>query len=582
MKHGFRLKAVVVILLASVALAPALPGSPSVRAAAREPARGKKAMVATTHELATAVGVDVLRRGGNAVDAAVAVAFTLAVVYPVAGNLGGGGFMLVRFKDGRTTAIDYREIAPAAAHRNVFMDEKGNRIPGSSTVGYRAAGVPGTPAGMALAVEKYGTMKWADLIEPARRLAERGFTVDRRQELSLASEREKLAQFADSRRIFLRGDNPYREGETLKQPDLAATLARMQKGGPREFYEGKTARMIADDMKANDGLVTLDDLRNYTAKERQPLRGSYRGHEIITMPPPSSGGAVLLEMLQILERFDLASYGPGSSQTIHLQAEAMRRAFADRAEFMGDADFVKVPLTGLTSREYAAGRAASIQLDRASTSAEIGPGTPSRYESTETTHFTIIDADGNAVSNTYTLNLGFGSCVVAKGTGVLLNDEMDDFAAKPGTANAFGLIQKENNTVAAGKRPLSSMTPTIVLNKDGTVWFAIGSPGGPTIINTVMQTIVNVVDFKMNIQQAIDAPRVHHQWLPDMLLVEPFMPKDVEMGLRSRGHTLTDEYSKFGFSRPWIGDAQGVMIEPGTGIRLGGSDSRALGVAMGY
>jgi gamma-glutamyltranspeptidase/glutathione hydrolase len=540
-------------------------------------------MVASAHGLATAVGVDVLRRGGNAVDAAVAVALALAVVYPVAGNLGGGGFMVIRLADGRATAIDYREMAPAAAHRDMYLDAKGDLVADASTVGYRAAGVPGTPAGLALALEKYGSMKWTDLVEPARRLAEGGFTVDRREERFLESEADKLVKFADSAKIFLKNGKPYREGETLRQPDLARTLERMQKRGPREFYEGETARLIAEDMRASGGLITLADLKSYRAKEREPLRGRYRGHEVITMPPPSSGGIVLLEMLQMLEKFDLAESGFGSSLTIHLQTEAMRRAFADRAEYLGDADFVDVPVARLLSPEYAAARAATIDPNRASTSAEVGPGlAAARHESEQTTHFTVVDAAGNVVSNTYTLNLGYGSGVVARGTGVLLNNEMDDFAAKPGTPNAFGLVQRESNAIAPGKRPLSSMTPTIVLDRDGQFWFALGSPGGPTIINCVLQVICNLVDFRMELQQAVDAPRVHHQWLPDRILIEPFMPGDVKAGLERRGHQLHDRARIADSPRIFIGDVHAVMVEPGTGVRLGASDSRNAGVAAGF
>ncbi len=578
--HGPR--ATVAAALAAILITCTLATAPAVHAATREPVRAPHGMVATTHALASEVGVAVLRRGGNAVDASVAVALALAVVYPFAGNLGGGGFMLVRMADGRTTAIDYREIAPAAATRDMYLDEKGE-VTNNSTVGYRAAGVPGTPAGLALATEKFGTMKWADLVEPARRLAERGYEIDARDVRQLSGDASKLGKFADSRRIFLRDGNPYREGEILKQPELAKTLARLQKNGPREFYEGETARMIADDMKANGGLITLDDLKAYRAKEREPLRGTYRGYEILTMPPPSSGGAVLLEMLNMLERYDLAASGFGSSATLHLQAEAMKRAFADRAEYMGDADFVKVPIDRLISKEYAASRAATIDVARATPSTEVAPGLGVARESDNTTHFTVVDKAGNVVSNTYTLNLGFGSGVVAKGTGVLLNDEMDDFAAKVGVPNAFGLIQKENNAIAPGKRPLSSMTPTIVLGKDGKPWFALGSPGGPTIINTVLQVIVNVVDFKMNIQEAVDAPRIHHQWLPDSIRYETFgMPADVREALRARGQMLDDRSKTADTYRSTIGDCQAIMIDPASGVRLGAADSRYPGRAIGH
>jgi gamma-glutamyltranspeptidase/glutathione hydrolase len=426
-------------------------------------------------------------------------------------------------------------------------------------------------------------MRWADLVEPARRLAERGYPVDARDLRQLKGDEEKLAKFPDSRRIFLRDGRPYAEGELLKNPDLARTLERLEKRGPREFYEGETARLIADDMKANGGLITRDDLRGYRAKEREPLVGTYRGYRIVTMPPPSSGGAVLLEMLNMLERYDLASSGFGSSATIHLEAEAMKRAFADRAEYMGDADFVKVPVEKLISKDYAAARAATIDLAHATPSSAVGPGLEVARESDNTTHFTIVDAKGNVVSNTYTLNLGYGSGVVARGTGVLLNDEMDDFAAKVGVPNAFVLVQKENNAVAPGKRPLSSMTPTIVLDKDGAPWFALGSPGGPTIINTVMQVIVDVVDFKMDIQAAVDAPRIHHQWLPDQIRFETFgMPADVQAALLARGQTLDEKSRTADAVKRVIGDCQAIMIEPGTGVRLGAADSRYPGVAMGY
>jgi gamma-glutamyltranspeptidase/glutathione hydrolase len=543
--------------------------------------RGRRGMVASTNEVASRVGVDVMKRGGNAVDAAIAVAFALAVTHPAAGNLGGGGFMMIRLKDGRTTAIDYREMAPAAAHRNVYLDKNGNLIEGEggSLIGYRAAGVPGTVRGMELALKKYGSGKltWSQLVEPARRLAANGFTVTHSLARSLQSSDEYLSKYAETKRIYLRNGNFYREGELFRQPELATTFARLQRFGPNEFYEGETARLIVADMKRNNGLMTLEDLHGYVAKERTPLRGSYRGHEIISMPPPSSGGAVLLEMLNILEGFDLSKLEASSSDRYHLMAEAMRRAFADRAEYMGDTDFVKVPIAGLTDKEYAAKLRATINTERASSSAEVHAGRPAGYESDETTHFTVVDAEGNAVANTYTLNNSYGSSAMAKGTGLLLNDEMDDFAAKPGTANMYGLIQGERNAVAPKKRPLSAMTPTIVLRKDGSLWFTVGSPGGPTIINTVLCIISNVIDYEMNIQQAIDAPRIHHQWLPDELVGEPFgLSGDTARALTSRGHTLAEK-------RRYLGDAEGIMIEEKTGVRLGATDPRRSdGLAVGY
>jgi gamma-glutamyltranspeptidase/glutathione hydrolase len=549
-------------------------------AASRDPVRARHGMVASTNKLASEAGVEILKRGGNAVDAAIATAFALAVVHPAAGNLGGGGFMMIRLRDGRTTAIDYREMAPAAASHDVYLDRGGALIKGegSSTVGYRAAGVPGTPAGMALALRKYGSGKltWAQLIEPARQLAAQGFAISYGQARSFRAEKGLLERYEDSRRIFLNGGKFFDEGATLRQPELAATFARMQRVGAREFYEGETAHLIADDMKRHNGLITLADLKAYEPKERVPLETTYRGYKVISMPPPSSGGAVLIEMLNILEGFDLRGMQSASSEKYHVMTEAMRRAFADRAEYMGDTDFVKVPIAGLIDKRYAERQRATINTERASTSAEVRAGAPVGAESLETTHFTVVDAEGNAVSNTYTLNLGYGSGVTAKGTGVLLNNEMDDFAAKPGTPNAFGLIQSEKNAVAPRKRPLSAMTPTFVLRKDGTLWFAVGSPGGPTIINTVLQVIVNVVDHDMDIQEAIDSPRIHHQWLPDEIVYEPNgLSTDTQRALQSSGHKLT--------TRPrYMGDAQGIMIEAKTGMRLGASDSRAEGVPVGY
>jgi gamma-glutamyltranspeptidase/glutathione hydrolase len=546
-----------------------------VESASRRPVRGKHGMVASTSEIASRVGVEVMQHGGNAVDAAVAVGLALAVTYPAAGNLGGGGFMLIRLADGRATMVDYREMAPARAHRDMYLDEKGNVVPEASTVGYRAVGVPGTVAGFALALEKFGTRTFAELARPAERLAREGFRLRYALAESLKGSSKLLSRFPDSRRIFLRDGRFYEEGDVLCQPDLAATFRRLIEHGPREFYEGETARLIAEDMAANGGLITVDDLKNYRAVEREPLRATYRGHDIITVRPPSSGGVALIEMLHILESYELAPLGHNSSAYVHRLIETMRRAFADRAKFLGDPDFSHIPVTGLTSRSYAEKLRKTIDLKRATSSREIGPGNPLPYESEQTTHYTVVDAAGNVVTNTYTLNGGYGSGAVATGTGVLLNNEMDDFSSKPGVPNMFGLIQGEPNSIGPKKRPLSAMTPTIVL-KNGKPYFAIGSPGGPTIINTVLQVILNVIEFEMNIQQAIDAPRVHHQWLPDEIVCEPFgLSKDTIEALKARGHTFRD--------RPrYIGDAHGVMIDPKTGVRLGGSDSRLDGQAVGY
>ena len=552
----------------------------TVAAASREPVRTNHGIVASTNEVASLVGVDVMKRGGNAVDAAIAVAFSLAVTHPAAGNLGGGGFMMIRLRSGKTTAIDYREMAPVAATHNVYLDKNGNLIEGEggSLVGYRAAGVPGTVRGMELALKKYGSGKlnWSQLIEPARQLAANGFTVTYSLARSLRSSNDYLSQYPETKRIYLNGGKFYNEGEILRQPELAATFARLQRSGPNEFYEGETARLIVSDMKRHNGLMTMDDLRGYVAKEREPLRGTYRGYEVISMPPPSSGGAVLLEMLNILEGYDLKQMDANSSDRYHLTAEAMRRAFADRAEYMGDSDFVKVPVAGLIDKSYAARLRATISTERASTSAEVRAGRPAGYESEETTHLTVVDAEGNAVANTYTLNNSYGSAAVAKGTGIILNDEMDDFAAKPGTPNLYGLIQGERNAVAPRKRPLSAMTPTFVLRKDGSLWFTVGSPGGPTIINTVLCVISDVIDYDMNIQQAIDAPRIHHQWLPDEFVWEPYgLSGDTQRALSARGHKL---------AKPrYLGDAEGIMIEEKTGVRLGATDPRRSdGAAVGY
>lgn len=544
-------------------------------AASREPVHGRHAMVASTSEIASRIGVDILKRGGNAVDAAVAVALALSVTWPSAGNLGGGGFMLIRNADGSAEMIDYRERAPLAATRDMYLDEKGNLIPNASTEGYRAVGVPGTVAGLALASERHGKLKWAELVAPARKLAANGFVVNYAlaRSLSLDSTVKRLTPFSESRRILLRDGKSYLEGDLLQQPDLAATLTALETGGPRAFYEGTIARRLVDDMKAHGGIITDRDLKEYRPTVREPLRSTYRGHEVLTAPPPSSGGVALIEMLNMLESYDLASLGSNSSGADHLLVEVMRRAFADRASFLGDTDFVKVPIRGLMSRAFATERMKGFDPNHATPS--ISAGAPARYESPETTHFTIIDGEGNVVSNTYTLNDSYGSGVMAKGTGFLLNDEMDDFTSKPGAPNAYGLIQSEANSIEPRKRPLSSMTPTIV-SKDGKVWFAIGTPGGPTIINTVLQVIVNVIDHNMNIQEAIDAPRLHHQWLPDEIYWERNgLSSDTRQILEKLGHRFREKASS-------LGDAQGVMIDQKTGMRLGASDPRLGGAPAGY
>ncbi len=556
-----------------------LPVKQRIFASSPAPVRGKHAMVASQHELASKIGADIMKRGGNAVDAAIAVGLALAVVYPEAGNIGGGGFMLIRNAKGVTHAIDYREMAPKAARRDIFIDKDGNLIrgEGSSTIGYRASGVPGTLAGFDLAFKKYGSGKvtWADLVRPARLLAENGYILTYRLAELFKSYKSNLAKYEDSNRIFLNNGKYYDEGDLFRQPDLARTLMRIERKGAREFYTGLTAKMIADDMKANNGLITQDDLKNYVAKERTPLKGNYRGYEIISMPPPSSGGVVMLQVLNILEGFDVRKMQSNSAAKYHVLTEAMRLAFADRAEYMADPDFADVPAAALIEKKYAENRRSNISLTRASTSKDTTHGHVARAESMDTTHYTVVDPAGTVVSNTYTINDLYGSRVTAKGTGVLLNDEMDDFAAQPGKANLFGLIQGERNKVEPRKRPLSSMTPTIVLRKDGSVWFALGARGGPRIISAVMQSVINVIDHDMDIQEAIDAPRIHHQWFPDVMLYEPFgLSPDTISILAGYGH-------KFPSNPGNIASATGIMIDS-HGVRLGAIDSRSDGVAVGY
>lgn len=526
-----------------------------------QPERARHAMIASAHELASAAGLEILQRGGNAVDAAVAVAFALAVVHPEAGNLGGGGYMLIRMADGRATLIDYRETAPAAAHPGMFHD------PQEARVGYKASAVPGTVAGLALAHARFGVRPWREVLEPARRLAARGFPASYRMELILALQVPVMKPFPETARIFLHGsDQPLRQGEWVRQRDLAETIGRLQARGWREFYEGETARRIAADMAAHGGTITLEDLRNYRAVEREPLRGTYRGYTILAAPPSTAGGVAVLEMLNILERFDLPLGGEGGSYVRHLQIEAMKRAYRDRALHLADPAFHAVPLERLLSKQYAAELAAGIRLDRATPPAEL-PGAASQGdEAASTTHFSIVDAAGNLVSNTYTLNGFYGSQVIAKGTGVLLNDIMSAFSPRADHPNA----------IAPGKRPLSSMSPVIVLDRKGQPWFALGSPGALTIANTVLQVLMNILDYKMSLRDAIEFPRIHHQYLPDRVDAEPgALPPDVAEKLRALGHTINPRLRA-------QGDVHAVMIEPGSGWRLGFSDGRRGGRALGY
>jgi len=546
-------------------------------AALRGPVVARHGMVASTSEIASRVGADIMRKGGNAIDAAVAVALTMAVTWPAAGNIGGGGFMLIRMADGSSEAIDYRERAPLAASREMYLDASGDVIKGASTDGYKAIGVPGTVAGLMLAHKRHGKLKWSELVEPARKLAADGFIVSAFFDGVLHDKEalKKLEPWPESRRIFLRNGRGYTMGDRFRQPDLAATLARIQKN-PREFYEGVTARRIVADMRAHGGLITMKDLREYEPTIRKPLHGSYRGHEFIVMPPPSSGGIAMIEMLRMLEKYDVESTGWQSARYLHLVTEVMRRAFADRAEFLGDPDFVKLPVSALTSAKFAEERRKSIDLEHASSSKDIGAGDPAPFETTDTTHFSVVDADGSMVSNTYTLNDWFGAGVTAKGTGILLNDEMDDFTSRPGSPNVYQLIQSEKNAIAPRKRPLSSMVPLIML-QDGKPWLAVGAAGGPRIISTVLEIVLAVVDFHTSLQEALDAGRIHHQWMPDEIFWEPNGTNpDSRAALEKMGHKFHDK------PLDHISDANAVMIDPKTGLRQGAGDPRRSGVAVGY
>ena len=513
---------------------------------ARQPVHARHTMVVTRETHATEIGDAVLAAGGNAVDAAVAVAVALAVTHPSAGNIGGGGFMLIRLASGKTTFIDFRERAPASASRNMYLDASGEATR-DSIVGYRASGVPGTVKGLEYAHKKYGHKKWSELMAPSVELAKNGFPVswDFARSLQSKTNSEKLSRFKDSNRIFLRNGRYYEFGDKFMQPQLAKTLLRIRSRVAREIYEGETARLLAADMQAHDGTITLQDLHDYKVVEREPLTGTYRGYGIATAPPPSSGGAGIVQMLGMLEGTDYEKTGAGSARTLHFLAEAMRRYFADRSEYMGDPAFYPVPLTKMLDPKYIAMRRATIDPARATPSDQILPGRLDAKESTETTHFSILDAAGNAVSMTYTLNGGFGSGVTAEGLGFLLNDEMDDFAPKPGSKNMFGLIQGEADAIAPHKTPLSCMAPT-VLTRDGKVFMVVGAPGGPSIINAVLQTILNVVDFKMNAQEAVDQPRIHHQWMPDEIRYERGISPDTLELLGAMGHKLVPTNGSLG------------------------------------
>ncbi len=546
-----------------------------------EPVRAPHAMVVTVHHLATDAGVGILKTGGNAVDAAVAVGFALAVVYPFAGNLGGGGFMLIHEHAGKNIFIDYREKAPLAATANMYLDAQGNIIPGASIVGYRAIGVPGSVAGLVHAEKKYGKLTLEQVMAPAIRLAADGFVLTDEEAASLQS--KVMTGFPESRRIFQRDGDFYRAGEVFRQPELAETLRKIAKD-PEDFYRGAMAKQIADAVEKGGGLITAEDMARYTVKEREPVTGRYHGYEIVSSPPPSSGGVALIEMLNILDGYNLRPLGDRTAPEMHLVVEAFRRAYMDRSNYLGDPDYVKIPVEQLISRKYGEAWRASIEAGHASASAELQrpagflPPAPTvgdvRQEAADTTHYSVMDAQGDAVAVTTTLNGGYGSGVTAAALGFLLNNEMDDFASKQGVPNMFGLIQGPANAIASGKRPLSSMTPTIVL-KDGKVAFVLGSPGGATITTTVANIFLSVVDEGLNIQQAVDAPRFHQQYLPDMVMLEPgFAPATID-GLRAMGYTLR-------IGRTW-GDGECIEVDPRTGELEGGQDHRHhFGKAAGY
>lgn len=575
-----------------------------------EAVRGSRAMVVSDEALADQAGIEILKEGGNAIDAAAAVGFALAVVEPAAGNIGGGGFMLIRLSSGKTAFVDYREMAPKQASRDMYKLADGSFDPDGSLAGYRAVAVPGTVAGLALAVRTYGKLSLQQDLQPAIRLADQGFPVSGELARSLESSASTLSRFAASKRIFLNGGANYKSGDLLRQPELAATLRRIAANGPDEFYHGETAHRLADEMAKNGGIISLDDLAAYAPKVREPLNASYRYRDhdwrLITSPPPSSGGIAMIEALNILDPIELKGWD--DAQSVHWVVEAMRRVFADRAVWLADSDFVHVPVQGLTDPRYAAALRATIDPTKATPSSAVKAGDPKPFDSPtaaaaeeplphdaasallqrearrsgHTTHFSVVDADGNAVANTYTLNDSYGSGVTTS-DGYLLNDEMDDFSAQPGQPNMFGLIQSEANTIGPGKRPLSSMTPTIVL-RDGQLSFVTGSPGGPTIISVTLLSVINWMRLGMDAQQAINAPRFHHQWEPDKLLLDQNFPDATARELERLGYDLNPPESVRSTDNPTvhIGQIEAIGIDPKTGERLGAPDPRRHGAALGY
>jgi gamma-glutamyltranspeptidase/glutathione hydrolase len=571
--------------------------APPLLLADSKPVHAPHAIVVSIDELASKAGVEIMREGGNAIDAAVATGFALAVVYPQAGNLGGGGFMLIRMADSKTHFIDFREEAPAAVTAAMYLDAQGNVIPGASEYGYKAIGVPGSVAGLVYAAKEYGKLTLPQLMAPAIRLAREGFALQWQEARDLRED-SHLADYPESRRIFQRNGNFYKQYEIFRQPDLARTLERIAKN-PDDFYRGAMAHELAAAIQKGGGLITVEDLAHYQVKEREPVRGTYRGYEVISAPPPSSGGTVLIESLNILEGYDLAKAGSRSAESLHLTAEAFRRSFFDRAEFLGDPDFSKLPIAQLTDKKYAEAWRATIVPNHATASkdlerpaifntlAPVGPQQTNQArseltrESTHTTHYSLVDADGNAVAVTTTINDWFGSRVTAEGLGFLLNDEMDDFSAKPGAPNGDGLIQGAANSIGPGKRPLSSMTPTIVL-KDGKLFLVLGSPGSSRIITTVALAILGVVDYGMNIQEAIDAPRFHQQWMPDVLFVESWFSPDTIHALEKMGFKIVVGQHDGTTLSPYWSDAECIAIDPQTNDRLGASDGRNSGKPVGY
>ncbi len=542
--------------------------------ATAQPIYAKHGMVSSQEAIASQIGVDILKQGGNAVDAAVAVAYALAVTLPRAGNIGGGGFMLVHLAEqNKTIAIDYRETAPAKAHKDIFLDEQGNAVDKLSREHGLAVGVPGTVMGMELALKQYGTMKMAQVIKPAIKLAKDGIVVTSDLSNSLAGLKSRITQWPSSAAIFYHADGSnYQVNELLKQPELAQSLSLIAQKGSKGFYQGETAEKIVSAVQNAGGVMSLNDLANYKVVEREPVRGNYRGYEVVSMPPPSSGGIHIIEMLNVLEQFPIDKLGHNSANTLHLMAETMKYAYADRSEYLGDPDFVTVPVKQLTSKQYAKEIASKIAINKTTPSSEIKPGKLAPYESDQTTHFSVIDKWGNAVANTYTLNFSYGSGLVAKGTGILLNNEMDDFSVKPGTPNGYGLIGGEANAVQGNKRPLSSMSPTMVM-KDGKPFIVTGSPGGSRIINITLQMIMNVIDHNLNIAEATAAARMHHQWLPDFIWVEHTLNRDTISLLEAKGHKVKVQES--------IGSTQSIMMtEQGL---FGASDPRRAGsAAIGY